>query len=207
MKQLEPYWRKAVASGQSLAADNPQGVAYLTKSLSTADLMKLPKSAGTLQAVLSRADVSDTTRAEVLNGLAEMTKVTRASAILNAISTTPATDVAAQASIAKLLPQQPPAELKAVREKLEALASKGGSSEVRSPALAAVAMADNSFDKVWPQAAKTPATLAELLKGIPLIYDADIRNLAFTTVMPLLTPEEPAGLNAPVKARLRISAS
>ncbi len=199
MKQLEPYWKKAVAAGQSMAADNPQGVAYLTKSMSTADLMKQPKSPGTLQAVLARPDVSDTTRAEILNGLAEMTKVTRASAILNAIETTPATDIAAQSSIAKLLPLQPPAELKVVREKLETLAAKGGSTDVRSPALAAVAMADNSFDKVWAQAAKSPATLSELLKGIPLIYDADIRNLAFDKVLPLLAPEEAAGLNSTPK--------
>ncbi len=65
---------------------------------------------------------------------------------------------------------------------------------MRGAAMAAVAMADNSFDKVWAEAAKSPASLSELLSAIPLIYDADIRNLASGKVKPLLAAELPPEL-------------
>ena len=33
MKQLEPFWRKALAEGKPIAADNPAGIEYLIDSV------------------------------------------------------------------------------------------------------------------------------------------------------------------------------
>lgn len=44
LRQLEPYWRKAIAAGQPVAKDNAAGLGYLLKSLNTAEVMKLPAS-------------------------------------------------------------------------------------------------------------------------------------------------------------------
>src|ERR1700722_19896838 len=42
MRQLEPYWRKALAEGKGVATDNPAGFNYLVRSISTAELLKMP---------------------------------------------------------------------------------------------------------------------------------------------------------------------
>ncbi len=60
MKQLEQFWRPAVAAGQMIAP-NGSGMEYIGQSLKTDELLKLPHSPGVLQAILTRPDVPDAT--------------------------------------------------------------------------------------------------------------------------------------------------
>ena len=200
LRQLEPWWRKAVAEGQPIAADNPAGLEHLIKSLSTAELLKLPRTAGVQLAILSRPDVPDAARAEALDGLAKERKTTRMTELLAALDAAGQGDAAAAANLARLLPMQPPSDLKSARRRLAQFTTGANAAEVRQSAWAALALGDGSFDATWTEASPSPATLADLLSGIPQILDPDVRSLAYPKVKPLLT-DLPADLVAAAKAK------
>jgi azurin len=61
-------------------------------------------------------------------------------------------------------------------------------------------MADGDFTASWADASKSPAALAELMAGIPGIYDPDIRDLAYPKVKPILAGDLPPDLAAAVSA-------
>src|SRR5207248_4047813 len=82
LRQLEPVWRKAIGSGQPLAADNPAGRHFLLRTISTADLLKLPRSTMVLEALLTRADAADADRMAALNELAKAQKTDLVSVLL-----------------------------------------------------------------------------------------------------------------------------
>ena len=96
-------------------------------------------------------------------------------------------DAVAAASMAKMLPAQPTADLATVRGELVKL-SKDPAAEVRQPALAAIAAADNSFDKVYAGAGHDPAKLVDVLSAVPLVYDQDLRATMTPRVMAFLAP-------------------
>ena len=83
MRQLEPVWRKAVAEGQPVAADNPAGVEYLMRSASTAELLKFPRTPGVLTTLLRRPDVADADRTAALAELAHARKTSRVGTLLD----------------------------------------------------------------------------------------------------------------------------
>ena len=75
MQQLKPWWQNAVAEGKQLATDNPAGISFLLDSVSNDDLMKLPKSAVTYTAMLTRPDMKVEQRAAGLSELAKLKKL------------------------------------------------------------------------------------------------------------------------------------
>jgi glucose/arabinose dehydrogenase/azurin len=192
LRQLEPWWRKAIASGQPIAANNPAGVDYLVRSLSTAELLKMPRTTTVLEAILARSDALDQDRIVALIALAQERKTSRVSVLLAAMDAKSG-DEAAAASLARLLPWQLPNELKTARERLAKLAAGSGPPLVRQAAWAALALADDSFDAVWRDASKSPGAFADLLNGIPLLNDPDFRSKAYDKVRPLLD-QRPAAL-------------
>ena len=203
LRQLEPFWRKAISSGQPLAADNPAGVDYLVNSVSTSELLKMPKTSGVLQAILVRAGVADSDRNVALDALAKERKTTRTAALLTMFDAN-AGDVVASSSLSRLLPLQLPDELKLSRDPIARLAASGSAPEVRQAAWAALALADDSFDRVWADAGKSVGSFSELLNGIPLIFDPEFRAKAYDKVKPLLT-ELPANLVDPNQTKPGVS--
>jgi azurin len=189
LRQLEPWWRKALAAGQPIAANNPAGFKRLVSSISTADLLKMPRIAVVSEALFMRTDVPDAERITALNAVAKERNTGRVPVLLAAMDSEG--DSAAVASFAHLLPWQLPQELESARERLSKFAMTGTSPETRQAAWAALALADGSFSIVWSEASKSPATLAELLNGIPLINDADFRAKAYAQVKPLLATNSP----------------
>ncbi|MDB6123350.1 MAG: putative rane-bound dehydrogenase [Pedosphaera sp.] len=185
LKQLEPWWRKALSTGQPIAADNPAGFKRLVSSISTAELLKMPRTAVVSEALFVRGDAPDADRIAALNAIAKERNTSRILVLLAAMEESKG-DASAVASFAHLLPWQLPQELESVRERLSKFALVGSSPDVRQAAWAALALADGSFNVVWNEASKSPATLAELLNGIPLINDADFRAKAYDMVEPLL---------------------
>src|SRR5581483_11180102 len=57
MTTLEPYWKPALAAGKPFAVNNPAGANYVLGSVSTAELIKLPRTSAVLQAMLTRDGV------------------------------------------------------------------------------------------------------------------------------------------------------
>jgi len=133
----------------------------------------------------------------VLNELAQLKKMNTVGVLLSAMDAT--ADPAHLTALARLLPMQPVPELLAVRARLLTMATKDASADVRQPAWAAIATADQSLDAAWAAIPKTPAGLADLLNAIPLIFDPDIRSKAHDKVAPLLAPEMPADIVAVAK--------
>ncbi len=85
MRQLEPFWKKAIAEGTPLAADNPAGIDYLLGSVTTAELVKLPRTALVYQAMLSRPQVPPQYRQEALEGLAKLNETSPQTELIAAI--------------------------------------------------------------------------------------------------------------------------
>jgi glucose/arabinose dehydrogenase/azurin len=203
LRQLEPYWRKAIAAGQPVAKDNAAGLGYLLKSLNTAEVMKLPRVEPVIADLLGRTGVTDADRATALNDLATLRKATRTGLLLGLLENPGSRAEDATGSLARLLPTQAPAELKAVRDQLVRLSRASGNATTRAAAWASLAAADNSFDTVWPSASATPATLTDLLGGIPLLNDADFRAKAYASVKPLVTGDSPLTKEAAGKGGAR----
>ncbi|HTH49692.1 MAG TPA: PVC-type heme-binding CxxCH protein [Candidatus Limnocylindria bacterium] len=200
LRQLEPYWRQAIADGLPIADGNPAGLNFLIGRLSTAELLRLPRTAEVSKAILFRGDATDADRSGALDALAKLHKTSRLNELFIVLSSAEKTNPGALGGLARQLPLQSPADLKAVRPHLVTLAGLGGSSEVRQAAWASLALADGSFDTVWAEAAKSPLALTELLNGIPLLNDADFRAKAYAKVKPLLG-DLPADLVAAAKAK------
>jgi glucose/arabinose dehydrogenase/azurin len=199
LRQLDKPIRKSIADGVPIAADNPAGLHRIMGSLSTAELAKLPRSQGTLVAMLTRPDVLDAQRIEFLDSLAKERKTTRLAELLATLESVQKTDPAAAASLARFLPANLSSELKAERPRVAKLLASAKTSEIRQPAYAALAVADDGFDKVWADAAKSPAALADLLGGIPYLNDPEFRGKAYDRVQPLIT-EVPVSLAGNTKA-------
>jgi len=198
LHQLEPYWRKAISSGQSLAADNPAGINHLIASVSNAELMKLPRTPGVLEAILARPGIPDADRSVALVSLATARKQDRVAELLELLKR-PNVDP----DLARLLPYQTTDDLKKVRAQIASLSKEGSAPETRQAALASLALADDSFDNVWSNAEKNSSNLADLLYGITLVPDANFRAKAYDRVKPLLAkaanPTSPT--EAPARAR------
>jgi glucose/arabinose dehydrogenase/azurin len=203
LRQLEPYWRKAIAAGQPIAKDNPAGLIHLLKSLSPAEVMKLPRVEPVIADLLGRPGVTDADRATALNDLATLRKTTRTSLLLGMLENPGSRPEDATASLARLLPTQLPAELKVGRDSLTRLSRASANATTRSAAWAALAAADNSFAAVWQSASGTPPTLTDLLNGIPLLNDADFRAQAYASVRPIVTGESKLAAEAAGKGGAR----
>ncbi len=195
MKQLDPIFRKAVASGRLIGKDNAAGLDYVIHNVSTAELLKLPKdNPNVLQAILLRPEVPDAVRTQTLNDLSALRKSNNSTVLLGMVDTLSKKDLASAAVIARMLPAQSADDLKTLRDRLEKLATTGESADIRQPALAAAATADGSMDAVWAKGAASPAALADVLGAIPFIFDPDIRSTVFDRVKPLLGEKLPPAL-------------
>lgn len=203
LRQLEPAWRKAIGEGKPVAKDNPAGLGYLLKSLNTAEVMKLPRVEPVIADLLGRPGVTDADRATALNDLATLRKTTRTGLLLGMLENPGSRAEDASASLARLLPTQLVPELKATRDQLTRLSRASANATARSAAWASLAAADNSFDAVWQSASGTPATLTDLLNGIPLLNDADFRAKAYASVKPIVTGESPLTKEAAGKGGAR----
>ena len=196
LRQLEPWWRQAIAEGRPVAAHNPVGIAYLIGRLSTAELLRVPRTPEVIEAIMARADAADVDRAAALFELARARRVGPVALVLDTLDGT--TNAALASAVARLLPLQFPNELQTLRERLLLLAKEAPLGDVRSAAWAAVVLAEAGFDTVWPLAASTPSALGDLLEGIPRLLDPGLRAKAYARVEPLLldplgpfTPPEP----------------
>ncbi len=198
LRQLEQWWRPAIDEGQPIAAFNPAGLDYLVRSLGATELVKLPHTRGVLEAILTRPELPVSDRAAALVELAKARQVSRVPLLLETLNARSESEPAA-GGLARLLPLQLPEELKSARDQLQQLAEKGASADIRQASWAALAAADDSFDRVWPDASRSPARMTELLEGIPLLLDPDFRSKAYERVAPLLTGL-PAALQADADA-------
>jgi azurin len=186
MRQLEPFWRKALAEGQQIAGADAGAMDFFLGALSAAELLDLPRGATVLEAIVQRPDVPEAQRGIALHELSQQRKTSRAGVLMDMIESMGRTDNRA-GEIARLLPQQPQGDLEPLRNRLNSLSGDWSTPAMRSAAQAALAVADGSFESVWQKAtARSVEAVKDLLAGIPLIYDPDLRSKAYDKVKPLL---------------------
>jgi azurin len=188
MRQLEPFVRKALESGQAKpgGAGDSAAVKFFLNSLSPQQLLDLPSNPGVLEAIVQRADVPDAPRGVALDELATQRKKSRSAVLLDLLDSIGWAAPRA-GDLGRLLAMQPQSELQPVRGRVAELADDLSSPPVRQAAWAALAVADGSFDKAWPAASGSAGELTNLLSGIPLIYDPDVRAKAYDRIKPLVT--------------------
>ncbi|MBI5692356.1 MAG: HEAT repeat domain-containing protein [Verrucomicrobia bacterium] len=182
LRQLRPQWRQRIGEGGAFAGGDPASIRYLLRTLTVAELLKMPRSADVAENILGRAGVSDAVRAEALAALAKARNSDPVALLLTVIDSPAEIDVK---GVGRLLLSQPPAALRPHRGALLKLALTD-TAEGRTYAWAALALADNALDRAWQEAAGSPLSQASLLGGIPLIPDATLRATAFDRVMPIL---------------------
>ena len=186
LRQLAPWWRKAISEGRPLAADNPAGIDHLIKSVGNTELLKMPRTPAVLESILSRDGISDSDRNVALDAIAKLRNTPRVNELLRLLDAKSSTDPSAVLHMARLLPLQSSSDLKPMRANLSQLSLNGSSSELRQSAWSALALADGGFDQTWQDASHSPRALSDLVQGIPLLTDPDFRAKAYDRVTPLL---------------------
>jgi putative heme-binding domain-containing protein len=190
MRQLEPFWKQAVNEGEAIAADNPAGVDYLLASVSTPELVKLPRTAMVYQALLSRDGVLHEQRHEALVGLAKLNKTDLVTELLAAMDRLDKSDLPSAgnvlAELSHILTSQPSETFARYRQRIEELAESARRPITRRVAFVTLITADGSIDPVWNKASRSVATLRDLVSSVPLIPDAKLRASAHPKVAPLL---------------------
>ena len=199
LRQLEPVWRKAIADGRPVAADNPAGVEYLMRSASTAELLKFPRTPGVLTTILRRPDVADVDRTAALAELAQARKTTRVALLLDLLEASD-TDGSAQGALGRILPAESPKEVKALRSRVETIARKSAHAGARQGAWAALASADESFDGIWSSVGGDVGALSDVLNSVPLVLDPELRARLRSRVEALVK-QVPADLAAAAQKR------
>lgn len=183
LRQLRPVWRKSLGDGAAIAGGDPAGVRYLLRTLSASEVLKMPRTTAVAENIVGRSGIPDAARAEALATLVAARKADPVAVILSILESPGEID---SRGVGRLLLAQPIESLRAQRAGLLKLGLTE-TAESRSYALAAVALADGSFDKVWSEAAGSPLSFQSLLGAIPLAPNAELRATTYERVAPLLT--------------------
>lgn len=192
MRQLQPWWKNAVAEGKEIALDNPAGISFLLDSVRSADLGKLPKSAVTYTAMLTRPDVAEDMRKSALTELSALKKSTAPQTLVSTLQSIAKEQHGGAQALCRMLLGMSKEELTSVRPQLEQLVSGSSSSVVAQSALAAMITADGSVQAQWQAAQQSSAALQAFLSAIPMVPDAAIRHTAFDSVKSLFGSMPPA---------------
>jgi len=189
IRELEPLWRKELTQGKPIAAGNPEGLRYLLARLSAAELSKLPRNVPLLQAMLGRSDLADNDRNATLVELAALKKDTPTLALLDTF-TYVSKDPKSRANLAKMLPIMLAPELATFRTEICDLSVAHPEASVRPYALAALVIADGTFEKVWRGGEPNTQTLTDILHAVPLINDQQLRGAAYDRIDSLLLAKD-----------------
>ena len=200
MRQLQPWWKDAIRDGKQLAADNPAAISFLLDSVPSAELAKLPKSAITYTAMLSRPDVDMATHAAALTELTKLKKsASPAATLLTLLQAAADKETPGTAALCTLLLRQPAASLKPSRDTLLALSQTASSDTLRQTLCAALITAEGSLATATEAAKKSPRALLNFVTALPLLTDPALRTGGFSLVKNLLAA--PANADKAPKVR------
>jgi len=214
MRQLQPYWKAAIAAGKSLAADNPAGVNYLLGNVTTAELVKLPRTPMVYQALLTRPQVLQKHREEAALALAKLNKTDMPAELLAAMERIDKSSLPDAQSVLFDLAHMftmgghghgrhhghGHGDFAKYRDRVQKLAITAKRPVTRRVAYVTLITADKSVDGVWKQAGGRAETLRDIVDSVALISDAKLRAAMHPKVAPLLTKLPPA-IEAKIKGR------
>ena len=176
--------QEAVASGSTLSK---AAHLYTLRNASVDDLMKLPKSEAVYEAVLSRPNASAKALREALDGLAKLRNTSSLPLLLALIADRDTNGPAESLpALGQLLAEQPSAELKKIRNKLESFATQGKELNTRRLGYVAWIMADGSGDAAFLAASENKDRLRDVLAAVPAISNTEVRRKQFSAVRSLM---------------------
>src|SRR6185503_10811841 len=101
--------------GATIGGGDPASVRYLLRTLTTAEILKMPRTPDVMENILGRTGVPEATRAEVLTALAKAKNVPPVALLLANLESPAEIDVR---GVGRLLLTQPSTALKAYRANL-----------------------------------------------------------------------------------------
>jgi azurin len=135
--------------------------------------------------MLGRSDLADNDRNQALVELAALKKEPPTRALLDTFTYVDK-DPKARANLARMLPIMQAPELQQFRSAIADLSTAHPEETVRPYALAALIIADGSFDHIWRSEDHITQDQIDILKAIPLINDQDLRDTAHDRIHSLL---------------------
>lgn len=185
MRQLEQWWKPAIAEGKAIAQGNPAGIEYILEKISTQDLVKLPKSAVVYTVLLTRKDVPEANRLAALKSLSAESKTTPIQIILETLNSPTVTEKAAN-ELCHILLTQPVSDLKNELPAITRLASNNKlATGTRASATAAMLVAKGSITEALASA-KSAQEISNMLMAIPLVPDQKLRATTSAPVMAMV---------------------
>ena len=188
MKTLEPYWRKAVAEGKSVAVSSDAGTRFFLSRISIDELLKMKRSRAIDLELLVRKGVREEVRREALADMAKFDKKPELKVLLEAINALDERRNEANDAVAfdlgRLLTSRDSAELTTARPELEGFATAGQMPITRQLGYLALIAADRGVDKAWMLASKSAGSLRDLVDAMPAIRDPGQRLALYPKVLP-----------------------
>jgi putative heme-binding domain-containing protein len=174
---------------------SPTAAAYVLNRLSNKELTEAPRSEFVYIALLQRPGLERKYRIEALEGLANLRNTDPLTELLLGLAELDKKGAASESVLRDLLPlllQSTPEALIAKRSVLTKLAGDSQLALTRQMAYAVMITGDGSGDRTWKEVESNPKQFADLLRGIALIRDANLRGGFYPRVEPLIQQSEPA---------------
>ncbi|MDA2926509.1 GDSL-type esterase/lipase family protein [Acidobacteria bacterium AH-259-G07] len=188
MRTLEPYWKPVVVSGHTFAGGNPAGTEFLLDRLGLTELTQMARSRPVYLALLSRPGIDSTFRLEAASSLARLNNTTEATELVEAVRRLDRSDEEesepALRDLVGILTELP--GVQSLRTELEDLSVSATRSITRQLAYATLVSAGQRPNELWARALRSPQALLDLVESVPLIQEADARNLFHPYVKRLL---------------------
>ena len=173
--------REALAKGIELS---PAANAYVLRNASIDDLLKLEKTAAVQRAILSRPAASADQLANALAGLATATNQSPLNVLMELIAEARQNSAGNVIGLGRLLVNQSPEDLQAVRREIESIATTGETPELKRLGYAAWVAAAGPGD-AFLAASKSKDSLRDFLDAVPTV-DPRVRGQLFSKVLPLI---------------------
>ncbi|MEO7300043.1 MAG: plastocyanin/azurin family copper-binding protein [Verrucomicrobiota bacterium] len=163
------------------------GAAYILGRLSNKELIDAPRGEFVYVALLQRKGLDRKYRLEALEGLAKIRKTDSLTELLASLELSDKKgDDSVLRDLSLILLQSKPEDLSVQRTALGKLSLESQLPVSRQISFAAIAIADNSIDKIWKETESNPKQRADLIRSIEVIRNATLRSEFYAKIEPLL---------------------
>lgn len=190
LRALTPVIKQVIASGREIPFTTDGGRRSLLKNVATTELLKMPNSRPVLRELLTRRDLVDQARQDVVTRLAKLDNKTPAMVLVESITRTDSSDRRQDRDVlydlVRVLTSLPPADLAGVRPELERLALDGRAPLTRELGFVALVAADGSIEAAWKTGQRSTRALRDLVYAMPFVRDPGLRAALYPKVEPLV---------------------
>jgi glucose/arabinose dehydrogenase/azurin len=194
IRQLEPWWKPALAEGRPIGGGEASATEYLAASIATPELERFTNATVLQPFIVLRDDAPQGLRQAALGELAKARHTTPTAVLVEMLQGSAKLSGISAGKLGQLFLAQPAEELRLERRALAKLGGQGNAG-----ARAALLSIAESLDMAWAEAAQSPAGLLEFLEAVPLLPSAAVRAQAESKVRSVFSAL-PAGVEAALAA-------